>query len=73
MNEDLPPNLAPDSIQEGRRLMRVGGDRGLSLAERLSEHFHRLTWRTPIHGMRLKGRYPLKLIAVPDDPILGDV
>lgn len=63
----------PDGIDEGKRLVRVGGDKGLSLAERLSEHFHRLTWRTPIHGMRLKGRHPLKLIAVPDDPFLGDV
>ncbi|WP_203309060.1 heparinase II/III family protein [Sphingomonas beigongshangi] len=72
MSDALPPNLAPDSIQEGRRLMRVGGDKGLSLAERLSEHFHRLTWRTPIHAMRLRGRYPLKLIAVPDDPVMGD-
>ncbi|WP_093333964.1 heparinase II/III family protein [Sphingomonas rubra] len=53
--------------------MRVGGDKGLSLAERLSERFHALTWRTPIHAMRLKGRYPLKLVAVPDDPVLGDV
>jgi len=62
-----------DGIEEGRRLMRVGGDKGLSLAERLSERFHKLTWRTPIHTMRLKGRYPLKLIAVPDDPVIGDV
>lgn len=63
----------PDTIAEGRRLVRVGGDKGLSLAERLAERFHRLTWRTPIHGMRLKGRHPLKLIAVPDDPVMGDV
>lgn len=69
----LPPDDAPDGIEEGRRLMRVGGDKGLSLAERLSERFHKLTWRTPIHTMRLKGRYPLKLIAVPDDPVIGDV
>ncbi|GGA43557.1 heparinase II/III family protein [Sphingomonas psychrolutea] len=62
-----------DSIDEGKRLIRSGGDKGLSLAERLSERFHRLTWRTPIHDMRLKGRHPLKLIAVPDDPFLGDV
>ncbi|MEG3176892.1 heparinase II/III family protein [Sphingomonas sp. RB3P16] len=61
-----------DSIDEGKRLIRLGGDKGLSLAERLSERFHRLTWSTPIHGMRLKGRHPLKLIAVPDDPFLGD-
>jgi uncharacterized heparinase superfamily protein len=62
-----------DSIDEGKRLVRLGGDKGLSLAERLSERFHRLTWSTPIHGMRLKGRHPLKLTAVPDDPFLGDV
>ena len=61
-----------DGIDEGKRLIRLGGDKGLSLAERITERFHRLTWRTPIHGMRLKGRHPLKLIAVPDDPLLGD-
>lgn len=61
-----------DGIEQGRRLIRIGGDRGLSLADRLSERFHRLAWRTPLHGLRLKGRYPLKLIAVADDPFLGD-
>jgi uncharacterized heparinase superfamily protein len=63
----------PDTIDSGRRLVRLGGDKELSLAERLSERFHRLTWRTPLHTLRLKGRYPLKLIAVPDDPVVGDV
>ena len=67
------PETAPDSIDEGRRLVRLGGDTGLSLAERLSERFYKLTWRTPLHTLRLRGRYPLKLIAVPDDPIAGDV
>ena len=66
-------DASTDGVEEGKRLIRLGGDKGLSLAERLSERFHRLTWRTPIHSMRLKGRYPLKLIAVPDDPIIGDV
>ena len=61
-----------DGIDEGKRLVRLGGDKGLSLAERVAERFHRLTWRTPIHGLRLKGRHPLKLIAVPDDPFNGD-
>ncbi len=71
---DLSPDSEtnPDGIEEGKRLMRVGGTSGLSLAERLADRLHRLTWRTPIHGMRLKGRYPLKLIAVPDDPVLGN-
>ncbi|MBN8840686.1 MAG: heparinase II/III family protein [Sphingomonadales bacterium] len=71
--EDLAAESGPDGIEQGKRLVRSGGDRGLSLAERLSQTFDRLTWRTPLHSFRLKGRYPLKLIAVPDDPIFGDV
>ncbi|MDB5697157.1 MAG: heparinase [Sphingomonas bacterium] len=66
-------DAAPDSVEEGKRLVRLGGDTGLSLSERLSETFHKLTWRTPLHSLRLRGRYPLKLIAVPDDPIVGDI
>ena len=65
------PDVAPDGVEEGKRLIRVGGTAGLSLADRLSERFHRLTWRTPLHTMRLRGRYPLKLIAVPNDPLIG--
>ncbi len=60
-----------DSIEPGKRLIRLDGEHGLSLAERLSHHFYRLTWSTPLHAMRLKGKYPLKLLAVPDDEILG--
>ena len=63
----------PDSVEEGKRLVRVAGDGRLSLADRLAERLHRLTWRTPLHTMRLKGRHPLKLIAVPDDPLPGDI
>lgn len=72
----LPPHSAPlpeeDGIEEGKRLIRLSDDKGLSLAERISNRFYRLTWRTPIHAMRLKGKYPLKLLAVPDDAIPGD-
>lgn len=69
----LPPDDLPvDGIDEGKRLIRVGGDTGLSLAERLSERFHRLTWRTPLYGLRLRGKHPLKLITVADDPFPGD-
>lgn len=71
-DESAVDGTGADGIEQGKRLIRIGGDRGLSLADRLSEHFHRLTWRTPLHGLRLKGRYPLKLIAVTDDPFLGD-
>ncbi len=58
-------------IPAGRQLMRVR-EQGESLTARLSAQFVRLTWRTPLHRMRLKGRYPLKLLAVPDDPIAGN-
>ncbi len=63
---------ATDGIEQGKRLIRIGGDRGLSLADRISEKLFRLSWRTPIHSLRLKGRHPLKLIAVTDDPFMGD-
>ncbi|MEO5866754.1 MAG: heparinase II/III family protein [Sphingomonas sp.] len=65
-------DTGPDGIDEGKRLVRLGGDKGLSLAERVADRFHRLTWRTPIHAVKLRGRHPLKLIAVPDDPFFGD-
>lgn len=61
----------PGEIAAGRRLVRAG-DKGVSLGERLLNSFHRLTWRTPLHGFRLNGRYPLKLLAVPEDPFPGD-
>ncbi|PZU08536.1 heparinase II/III family protein [Sphingomonas sp.] len=55
----------------GRRRLRGDGTRGLSLADRLNQRLHRLAWRSPIHRMRLAGRYPLQLIDVPADPIPG--
>jgi uncharacterized heparinase superfamily protein len=61
-----------DEIEPGKRLIRVGDDRGLSLFERLNYRLHRFAWRTPLHALRLRGRVPLKLIAVPKDPIAGD-
>jgi uncharacterized heparinase superfamily protein len=69
VSEDDTPS---DGIEEGKRLIRHGGNAGLSLAERVSERFRRLAWRTPLHAFRLRGRHPLKLIAVPEDPFIGD-
>lgn len=67
-----PHHDAPiDTIDTSRRLIRIG-DKGMSLAERIANHFHRLTWRTPLHAMYLRGLHPLKLLAVPDDPIPGN-
>lgn len=72
----LPPRPEPlqgeEEIEEGKRLIRLPDDKGVSLATRLANHFYRLTWATPIHAKRLKGKYPLKLLAVPEDTIPGD-
>jgi uncharacterized heparinase superfamily protein len=70
--EKVEPGSVTGEIEPGKRLIRVGDDRGLSLFERLNHRFHRFTWRTPLHALRLRGRVPLKLIAVPKDPIAGD-
>ncbi len=61
-----------DSIEPGKRLIRLPADKGLSLGDRIANHFTRLTWRTPLHALRLKGRFPLKLLGVPADPVPGD-
>ena len=72
MNDQTPPDFAQDGIEQGKSLIRLSDDKGLSLTQRLANNFYRLTWSTPLHAMRLKGKYPLKLLAVPDDPIPGD-
>jgi uncharacterized heparinase superfamily protein len=46
-------------------------DAGQNLLERLSLQFYKLTWRTPLHSGRLKGKVPLRLLAVPQDPLKG--
>ncbi len=69
---DATPEPGADGIEPGRRLIRIGDDRGASLAERVAARFHRLTWGTPLHALRLRGRFPLKLLGVPRDPIAGD-
>lgn len=61
-----------EEIEPGKRLIRVGDGRGVSLAERVAYYFHRFAWRTPFHALRLRGRAPLRLLAVPKDPVAGD-
>ncbi len=70
--EKVESETGSGEIEPGKRLIRVGDDRGLSLFERLNYRLHRFAWRTPLHKLRLRGRVPLKLIAVPKDPIAGD-
>ncbi|GAA0861103.1 heparinase II/III family protein [Sphingopyxis soli] len=69
--EDAPP--IDDSIEPGKRLIRLPDDKGLSLGDRVANYVTRLTWRTPLHAFRLKGRFPLKLLGVPADPVPGDM
>jgi uncharacterized heparinase superfamily protein len=64
--------MAGEAEEDSFRLTRGLGDRGPSLAERLTDRLDRLSFASPMHRMRLKGRFPLKLIAVPEDPIPGD-
>ncbi|MCG2839574.1 heparinase II/III family protein [Sandaracinobacter sp. RS1-74] len=64
--------MAGEADDGSFRLTRDLGDRGPSLTERLSERLDRLSFASPFHRMRLKGRFPLKLIAVPEDPVPGD-
>ena len=68
----IEPTGGEDEIEPGKRLIRVGDGRGVSLAERVSYYFHRFAWRTPFHAFRLRGRAPLRLLAVPKDPVAGD-
>lgn len=70
--ERIEPEDGLEEIEQGKRLIRVGDDRGLSLFERLNYRLHRLAWKTPLHALRLRGRVPLRLTAVPKDPIAGD-
>lgn len=70
--DEAGPEPADEGVEQGKRLIRVADDKGLSLAQRIANRFYLLSWKTPIHGRRLKGKYPLKLLAVPDDEIAGD-
>ncbi|WP_448582140.1 heparinase II/III family protein [Thermaurantiacus sp.] len=51
---------------------RSDDGRGPSLVERISDRLAEAGFRSPIHRMRLKGRFPLKLLGVPEDPVPGD-
>jgi len=54
------------------RLVRYGEDRGLSLTEKIGHRLRRLQYRSFLHGLRLRGRFPLKLLAAPPDLWPGD-
>jgi uncharacterized heparinase superfamily protein len=43
-----------------------------NLTARVSLLLYQLSWRTPLHNMRLTGKVPLKLLATPEDPLPPD-
>lgn len=59
-------------IDTGRQLVRTSASDAHSLGQRVADLLERLTWRTPIHDLRLKGRHPTRLAALPGDPLAGD-
>ncbi|MBC7520686.1 MAG: heparinase, partial [Sandarakinorhabdus sp.] len=67
------PVIAPvaDEASEGR-LLRVGAERPPALGARLATRVSVSLYNTPLHRLRLRGRYPLKLLGVPADPVPGD-
>ncbi|HEX8214020.1 MAG TPA: heparinase II/III family protein [Allosphingosinicella sp.] len=70
--ERIEAPAGEEEIEPGKRLIRARGGLGSSLPQRLSRRFRRLAWRMPLHRLRLGARLPLKLLAVPKDPIAGD-
>lgn len=66
-NADIADEIAGRSL-----VIRGDNGKGLSLSERLINSVYRLTWRTPLHKLRLKAQAPLRLIALPQDPIMGN-
>lgn len=67
-----PVTPLPPPEDEDGSLRRGGGDRGLSLSERLAAGLTARLYATPLHRFRLRGRFPLKLLAAPADPVAGD-
>ena len=70
MAKDGTPPALPDD--EDGSLRRGSGDRGPSLTEKLAAGLTTRLYATPLHRFRLRGRFPLKLLAAPADPVPGD-
>jgi len=70
MSGDLPADIDP--IIAGKRLIRASEHAVGRVRDRLEAHWAQLIWKSPLHRLRLKGRYPLKLLTIPEDPFRGD-
>jgi uncharacterized heparinase superfamily protein len=73
MSEDKAGNDEGENDSGQAALIVRPKGAGQSLFERLSLRFYKMTWRTPLHNGRLKGKVPLRLLAVPEDPLAGNV
>ncbi len=63
----------PDAPNPNSSIAVRPKSRKQSIIERLSLGFYKLTWRTPLHNMRITGKLPLRLLAVPNDPLPADI
>jgi uncharacterized heparinase superfamily protein len=69
--ERIETGEGEQQIEQGKRLIRADGG-GAGLAERIVYGLQRLAWRMPFAAVRLRPRAPIKLLAVPKDPVAGD-
>lgn len=65
--DEIPSSASPSSAI----IIRPMG-KNQSLSERMARLFYQLTWRTPLHNVRLTGKLPLRLLAVPKDELPAD-
>ena len=77
----LPPDSEPPPVAEPpavdqhaseARLLRVSNGSGPTFSQRLAARVSVSLYNTPLHRLRLRGRFPLKLLGVPEDPVPGD-
>jgi len=61
-------DLSDDTAGGNALVVRPAG-RLENLTARVSLMLYQLSWRTPLHKMRITGKLPMKLLAVPADPL----
>jgi uncharacterized heparinase superfamily protein len=69
---DKPPAGGPPADPAGTSLRRDRGGRGPSLAARMNGALAAGLYASPLHALRLRGRFPLKLLGTLADPVPGD-
>jgi uncharacterized heparinase superfamily protein len=67
-----PQANRPVENVSGNRLVARPPGRVQNMAAKVSLMLYQLSWRTPLHAMRITGKLPLRLLAAPVDPLSGD-